>query len=52
MTPTRIRAGAVAADGIPRNTGAKNSAIAKQIATVNEVRPVRPPEATPDALST
>ena len=52
ITPTRISAGAVAADGIARNTGAKNSAIAKQIATVNDVRPVRPPSATPDALST
>ena len=27
-------------------------AIAKHIATVNDVRPVRPPSATPDALST
>ena len=52
MQPTRIRAGAVAADGIARNIGAKNRDIAKQIATVNDVRPVRPPSATPDALST
>lgn len=52
MTPTMIRAGAVAADGIPMNSGAKNSAMAKQTAVVNDVRPVRPPSATPDALST
>ena len=52
MQPTRIRAGAVAAEGIAVNSGAKNNAIAKQIATVNDVRPVRPPSATPDALST
>ena len=39
MTPTNIRAGAVAAEGMPRKTGAKNSAMAKQTATVNAVRP-------------
>ena len=30
MTPTRTRAGAVAADGIARNTGAQNSAMRSQ----------------------
>ena len=50
--PTMIKAGAVAADGIERNSGEKNSATAKQHATTNAVIPERPPCATPAALST
>ena len=50
--PTRISTGAVAAPGTERNNGEKNNAIAKQHAMENAVNPVRPPCATPAALST
>ena len=50
--PTMIRAGAVAAAGIERKRGEKNSEIAKQMPTTNAVRPERPPWVTPAALST
>ena len=50
--PTMTSTGVVAAAGIERNTGAKNNAITKHIAVAKAVRPVRPPCATPDALST
>ena len=52
MTPTRNRALVVAADGIIRNIGEKNSATKNSRATVIEVRPVRPPSAIPVVLST
>ena len=41
--PTRISTGAVADDGIDRNSGDKNSVIVKQHATANAVSPERPP---------
>ena len=44
--------GVVAAAGMERKTGAKNNAMMKQTAVEKAVRPVRPPNATPDALST
>lgn len=50
--PTIIKAGEVAAAGTIRNNGAKNSAKMKNNAVLTEVSPVRPPDATPDALST
>ena len=50
--PTMIKAGAVAADGIERNSGEKNIAITKQPPTTRAVKPERPPWATPAALST
>lgn len=50
--PTIISAGAVAAEGIERNSGEKNRAMAKHIATAKAVSPERPPCATPAALST
>ena len=50
--PTMIRAGEVAAAGTIRNNGAKNRAKTNIIAVLTAVNPVRPPEATPDALST
>lgn len=50
-TPTTISAGAVANDGIVKNSGAKNNAIAKKNAVETAVKPVRPPSATPAALS-
>ena len=50
--PTMIKAGAVAADGIDRNSGEKNKAITKQAPTIRAVNPERPPWATPAALST
>ena len=42
-SPTIISAGAVAADGIERNSGEKNNATTKHIATENAVSPERPP---------
>ena len=47
-----MRTGAVAAPGTARKNGARNSAIRKQMAVTNDVRPVRPPSPTPEALST
>ncbi len=52
IIPTMTRAGAVAADGIALINVAKNALIAKHIATTTLTRPVRPPTAIPDALST
>ena len=51
ITPTIANTGPVASDGTARKIGEKNKASTKQIAIVNEVRPVRPPSATPAALS-
>ena len=51
-SPTITRAGAVAKDGIARKIGDRNRDSPNRIAAVREVRPVRPPSATPDALST
>ena len=50
--PTMTSTGVVAAAGTDRNRGAKNNAIRKQTAVTKAVRPVLPPWATPDALST
>lgn len=50
--PTIISTGAVAAEGIARNSGEKKREIAKQQVTAKAVKPERPPYATPDALST
>lgn len=50
--PTRIRAGAVAAPGTIKKMGAKNRARANMPAVDRAVSPVRPPSATPEALST
>ena len=47
-----MRAGAVAALGIEPNRGSRNSERANRTATVTAVRPVLPPSATPEALST
>ena len=52
ITPTRISAAAVACAGIARNSGAKSSAMRKQMAVVKLVTPERPPTFTPEALST
>ena len=41
--PTMIKAGAVAADGIERNSGEKNNAMTKQTPTTRAVNPERPP---------
>ena len=49
--PTMIRAGAVAKDGIARKIG-DNSSDNQRMAAIREVSPVRPPSATPEALST
>ena len=51
-TPTKTKAGVVAAEGMMRKSGEKNKATKKSRATVNEVSPVRPPSAMPVALST
>ena len=51
ITPTMKRTGPVAAPGMARKRGENMSAIAKHTAMVNEVRPVRPPSDTPEALS-
>lgn len=50
--PTMSNTGVVAAAGMERKIGAKNNAMMKQTAVEKAVRPVRPPNATPDALST
>ena len=44
--------GAVAAVGIAKNRGERNRLSVKQLAITNAVNPVRPPSATPVALST
>ncbi len=49
--PTITRAGAVAKDGTRPINGVKIRAAAKRIATTTAVNPVRPPSATPTALS-
>ena len=41
--PTITRTGVVAAAGIERNIGAKNSAMTKHMAVAKAVNPVRPP---------
>src|SRR6185436_17969993 len=46
-----MRAGAVASGGTTPASGATKRASAKQTATTTEVRPVRPPDATPAADS-
>lgn len=51
-SPTMMSTGAVAAPGMDKNSGAKNREKRKQMAVVKEVSPVRPPSATPEALST
>ena len=50
--PTKINAGAVAAEGINPNNPLKKREIKKRIAVVNEARPVLAPAATPDDDST
>src|SRR5690625_4602241 len=50
--PTITKAGAVAADGIKVNSGAKNKANINIPAVERAVNPVLPPSATPDADST
>ena len=50
--PTMISAGAVAKDGIARKIGDRNRDSPKRMAATREVSPVRPPSATPEALST
>ena len=50
--PTMIRAGAVAKDGIARKIEDNSSDNPKRMAATREVSPVRPPSATPEALST
>ena len=52
IKPTMIRAGADAAEGTSKKRGLKKSAIKKMRAVVTDVRPVRPPSATPAVLST
>ena len=52
MNPTTTRAGAVAKDGIAKKIGDKNRDRPNRIAATMAVRPVRPPSATPEALST
>ena len=47
-----IRAGAVAKLGMVRNRGLKTTASRNSTPVVMEVRPVRPPSVTPEALST
>ena len=47
-----ISAGAVAKDGIARKIGDKKREIPNRIAVVRDVKPVRPPSVTPEALST
>ena len=52
ITPTIIKAGAVAKDGMAKKIGDKKSAAKKQIAVVIAVSPVLPPAITPAELST
>ena len=47
-----MEAGAVAKDGIARKIGDNSSYNPKRMAATREVSPVRPPSATPEALST
>lgn len=47
-----ISARAVAKDGIARKIGDKKREIPNRIAVVRDVKPVRPPSVTPEALST
>ena len=49
--PTRMSGGAVAKPGTRPTSGAKISAMRKQMETVTAVRPVLPPAAMPAALS-
>ena len=51
-SPTIIRAGAVANEGIARKIGDRNRDRPNKIAVVTAVRPVLPPSDTPEALST
>ncbi|MNG15721.1 hypothetical protein D3C84_995670 [compost metagenome] len=51
-TPTMTSAAAVAEPGTSATSGDRNSASRKQIPVVTDVRPVRPPCATPAELST
>jgi len=50
--PTRINAGAVAEAGTIRKRGARNRERTNIVAVERAVKPVRPPTATPEALST
>src|SRR5690625_7409779 len=52
MTPTKIRAGAVASVGIMTISGVINKVNKNKIPVVTAVRPVRPPSSTPEADST
>ena len=52
IKPTRIKAGAVAKDGIAKKIGDKIIDIKNNNPVVIAVKPVLPPEATPEALST
>ena len=52
ITPTATRAGAVAANGTALTKVARKADTAKQMATITEVSPVRPPAPIPEALST
>ena len=51
IAPTRIRAGVAAAVGMAWTKGARKRVSRKRTPTVTAVRPVRPPAATPAALS-
>ena len=50
--PAMTMTGAVAADGMARNRGDRNRLHRKQNPMTKAVKPVRPPSATPVALST
>ena len=52
IKPTTIKAGAVAKDGIAKKIGDKIIDIKNNNPVVIAVKPVLPPEATPEALST
>ena len=52
IIPTKIRAGVVAKLGIAVNNGESTMAIRKSTPVVSDVRPVRPPAATPALDST
>ena len=52
IKPTNTNTGAVAAAGIAKKKGAKNSEMRKQTPVIKEVKPLRPPSFTPAALST
>ena len=51
-TPTMTSTGAVATAGTQATNGVKNRASRNRLPTVTAVSPVRPPSATPAALST